>query len=159
MMFVQTAAPTGWTKSTTHDNKALRVVSGTASSGGSVAFTTAFASQGVSGVVGDTTLTTAQMPQHSHTATVTDSGHAHRIMSSTNIGINPSFNTFTKAVTQSTSLGATSGTGNNGTSLETTGISVSNANNGSSNSHNHSFTGTAINLAVQYVDVIIATKD
>ena len=25
--------------------------------------------------------------------------------------------------------------------------------------HDHTFTGTAINLAVQYVDVIIATKD
>ena len=71
MMFVQTAAPTGWTKSTTHDNKALRVVSGTAASGGSVAFTTAFASQAVSGsignttatgTVGDTALSTAHMP-------------------------------------------------------------------------------------------------
>ena len=63
MMFVQTAAPTGWTKDTTHDNKALRVVSGTASTGGSVAFTTAFAS-GLS--AGSTTLTTAQMPSHNH---------------------------------------------------------------------------------------------
>ena len=35
MLFQQTAAPTGWTKQTTHDDKALRVVSGTASSGGS----------------------------------------------------------------------------------------------------------------------------
>ena len=30
MLFQQTAAPTGWTKQTTHDNKALRVVSGVA---------------------------------------------------------------------------------------------------------------------------------
>jgi hypothetical protein len=51
MLFQQTAAPTGWTKSTTHDNKALRVVSGTASSGGTVAFTTAFASQTPTGSV------------------------------------------------------------------------------------------------------------
>lgn len=65
MLFVQTAAPTGWTKSTAHNNKALRVVSGTASSGGSVAFTTAFAS-GLS--AGATTLSTAQMPSHSHTS-------------------------------------------------------------------------------------------
>ena len=56
MLFVQTAAPTGWTKSTTHNNKALRIVSGTASSGGSVNFTTAFSSQDVAGTVGDTTL-------------------------------------------------------------------------------------------------------
>jgi hypothetical protein len=59
MLFIQTAAPTGWTKSTTHDNKALRIVSGTASSGGSVAFTTAFASQAVTGSVAATAAATA----------------------------------------------------------------------------------------------------
>lgn len=42
MLFQQTSAPTGWTKQTTHNDKALRVVSGTASSGGSVAFSTLF---------------------------------------------------------------------------------------------------------------------
>jgi hypothetical protein len=30
---------------------------------------------------------------------------------------------------------------------------------GSGDTHTHTFTGTAINLAVQYVDTIIATKD
>jgi hypothetical protein len=64
MLFQQTSAPTGWTKQTTHDNKALRVVSGTAGSGGSVAFTTAFAS-GLN--AGATTLSTSQIPSHSHT--------------------------------------------------------------------------------------------
>lgn len=63
MLFQQTAAPTGWTKQTTHNDKALRVVSGTASSGGSVAFTTAFAS-GLN--AGATTLSTSQIPAHSH---------------------------------------------------------------------------------------------
>lgn len=63
MLFVQTAAPTGWTKSTSHDNKALRVVSGTAGSGGSVSFTTAFSS-GLS--AGATTLSTSQIPSHTH---------------------------------------------------------------------------------------------
>lgn len=66
MLFAQTAAPTGWTKSTTHNDKALRVVSGTASSGGSVGFTTAFAS-GLS--AGATTLATTQIPAHTHTYT------------------------------------------------------------------------------------------
>lgn len=63
MLFAQTSAPTGWVKDTTHDNKALRVVSGTAGSGGTVAFTTAFASQNVGG----TALTQAQLPAHTHT--------------------------------------------------------------------------------------------
>jgi len=75
MLFQQTAAPTGWTKQTTHNNKALRVVSATASSGGSVAFTTAFASQtptgsvtitSVTGSAGSTTLSTPQIPSHTH---------------------------------------------------------------------------------------------
>lgn len=135
MLFAQTSAPTGWTKSTTHDNKALRVVSGAASSGGSVAFTTAFASQtpsgsvSVSGTVGSTTLSTAQIPSHSHSGGLTSGSSI------------PSGQPCT-----STDSGNTGSTGGGG-------------------SHNHSFSGsgsfsgTAINLAVQYVDVIIATKD
>ena len=62
MLFVQTAAPTGWTKSTTHDNKAVRVVSGSVTTGGTQAFTAV-----LNGTVGATTLTTAQMPSHTHT--------------------------------------------------------------------------------------------
>jgi hypothetical protein len=134
MMFVQTAAPTGWTKSTTHDNKALRVVSGTVSTGGSVAFTTAFASQSVAGTVGSTTLTTAQIPSHNHTTTNNNS-YAGNVASDS---------TFAYARADK-NLAA--------------GTTFSTAANGSSGSHNHTFAGTAINLAVSYVDVIIATKD
>jgi len=65
LIFGQTSAPTGWTKDTTNfNNSALRVVTGAASSGGSVDFTTAFAS-GLS--AGATTLTTTQIPSHTHT--------------------------------------------------------------------------------------------
>jgi len=43
MVFFQTAAPTGWTKSTSHNDKALRVVSGDGGgSGGSTGFSSAF---------------------------------------------------------------------------------------------------------------------
>jgi hypothetical protein len=128
ILFAQTSAPTGWTKSTTHNDKALRVVSGTASSGGSVAFSTAFASQGVSGTVGNTTISTNEMPSHTHVLRQGPGyagGPAGRPV--TDAGTN----------TQNMNSGATGGGG----------------------AHNHSFSGTAINLAVQYVDVIIATKD
>jgi hypothetical protein len=65
LIFAQTAAPTGWTKDTTnYNNHALRVVTGAASTGGSVDFTTAFASGLSDSAV---TLSTAQMPSHSHT--------------------------------------------------------------------------------------------
>jgi hypothetical protein len=42
MLFQQSTAPLGWTKSTTHDNKALRIVSGTTGSGGTNTFSSAF---------------------------------------------------------------------------------------------------------------------
>jgi hypothetical protein len=135
MLFVQTAAPTGWTKSTTHNNKALRVVSGTASSGGTVAFTTAFASKSVSGTVNNTTLTTSQMPSHTHSqyriASLSGGGYGYQAWCN---------GPFTWPNGAATALSSTQATGG-GTA------------------HNHSFSGTAINLAVQYVDVIIASKD
>jgi hypothetical protein len=161
MLFIQTAAPTGWTKSTTHNNKALRIVSGTASSGGSVAFTTAFASQSVAGTVNSTTATnqnttatgtvdattlaTTQIPSHTHVQRTTS-------------GLSPS--------------GFFAGGNNNGPAANTP-VSTAATGGGSSHTHGftgtahthtqdahtHTFTGTAINLAVQYVDAIIATKD
>jgi hypothetical protein len=126
MLFAQANAPTGWTKSTTHNNKALRVVSGAGGgSGGSVAFTSAFASQAVIGTVGGTSLTIAQMPAHAHTYSVP-----------------------TGALVQSGvgGAGATVAGGNTGST-------------GSGDPHSHPFSGTAIDLAVQYVDVIIAVKN
>lgn len=42
-LWQQTSAPLGWTKDTSHNDKVLRLTSGTAGSGGSVAFSTLFA--------------------------------------------------------------------------------------------------------------------
>ena len=120
MLFQQTSAPTGWTKQTTHDNKALRVVSGSASSGGSVAFTTAFAN----GSTGATTLTTAQIPSHSHSLSANNAdntGQTPRPGANRNNAVN---------FTPSTDTA------------------------GSGGSHDHS-----LSLAVQYVDLIIASKN
>jgi hypothetical protein len=140
LLFQQTSAPTGWTKDVSHDNKALRVVSGTASSGGSVAFTTAFSSQGVSGTVGNTTLTTSQIPNHNHGRGVITTG---------GVANNP-------GIYIGSGAGAVFYT-NGGSGF--TGDGYGTDYTGGGGSHNHSFTGTAINLAVQYVDVIIAAKD
>lgn len=60
MLFQQTAAPVGWTKVTTYDNTALRVVSGAVGSGGTVDFTAAF----VNGNTGSHVLTLAEIPAH-----------------------------------------------------------------------------------------------
>ena len=63
MLFIQAAAPTGWTKITTHNDKALRIVSGTGGgSGGSIAFSTAFARTATDNF----TITTTTIPPHAH---------------------------------------------------------------------------------------------
>lgn len=166
LLFQQTTAPTGWTKDTTHNNKALRVVSGSVSSGGSVAFTTAFASQAVSGTVGSTTLTAAMMPSHTHTFSGSTGGagnHTHSISQVWNNGSSPGGATGEFAYTwNGGSPGGTGGlsqlfTSNPGDHAH--GYSGTTSSAGSSSGHDHTFTGTAINLAVQYVDIIIATKD
>lgn len=154
ILFQQTSAPTGWTKDTTHNNKALRVVSGAASSGGTVAFTTAFASQAVSGSVGTsgaTTLTTAQMPAHGHEVTI-NSFAGDLGFTAGNGGGDGSWYGFSDAADGPNHQGNPYG-GNSGAYARSTG---------GGGSHTHSggtFTGTAIDLAVQYVDIIIATKD
>lgn len=126
MLFVQSTAPTGWTKSVTHNNKALRVVSGTVGTGGSVAFTTAFSSQSISGTVDPHTLTIDEIPAHTHSYTV---GGNTLVKSGTDSAFGASFST--------SSTGSTGG----------------------AQGHSHTFSSTSINLAVQYVDVIIAVKD
>ena len=64
LLFQQTAAPTGWTKDTTHDDKAIRVVSGTASNGGIDSFSTTF---GAGKTTASHTLSTPQIASHAHT--------------------------------------------------------------------------------------------
>jgi len=146
MLFGQTAAPTGFTKLTNLDNYALRVVSGTASTGGSVAFTTAFASQtptgsvsitAVAGSAGATTLTTPQIPAHSHVI----NQYSGDAQPTTRVGF-----------AFPNDLSGTSSTNN-------TGGGGSHTHPFSFSSGSGTFTGNAINLAVQYVDVIRATKD
>ena len=146
MLFIQTAAPTGWVKDTTHDNKALRIVSGAAGSGGSVGFTSAFASQTVSGTtsstaadgtVGGTALTINQIPSHTHNSQYDDRTPSGIDYSGSN---------------EIAGVGTTR-------TYPTTAT-------GGGQAHDHSFTGSAhshsysssVNLAVQYVDAIIATK-
>ena len=71
MIFQQTSAPTGWTKVTSGvNNEALRVVTGSVGSGGSLGFTNVFNSTVTTsnGSVSNHTLTEAQIPSHYHFA-------------------------------------------------------------------------------------------
>jgi hypothetical protein len=131
MLFVQTSAPTGWTKSTTHDNKALRIVSGAASSGGTTGFTSVFTAR---------TITTSNMPAHTHG--VTDPGHTHTFSSRGDDGVGGVIGY--GVVGYNADIGAGAG----GMASAVTGITINSAG-----------SGTAMDFAVQYVDVIIATKD
>ena len=150
MLFQQTSAPTGWTKQTTHDNKSLRVVSGSTSSGGSVGFSSVFASN-LS--VGSTTLTTTQMPAHNHSGS-TDTAGAHQH------GLWRSNATYSGGGADMPICDPNSGDTGNSYSDVWMGsagshshvLSINNA--GSGGSHTHS-----LNLDLQYVDVIFATKD
>lgn len=131
MIFAQTNAPTGWTKSGAHNNKALRVVNGTASSGGSVGFTTAF---NTTYTTDGTALTVAQMPAHYHGAGIAQSSPDTLAMVYGNI----------PASTPS----SYSEDGNDGRIQPITQTI------GGSEAHNHT-----LNFDVAYVDVILASKD
>jgi hypothetical protein len=141
-VFYQASAPTGWTKSTTHDDKALRVVSGTGGgSGGTVGFSAAFPNSlksisstfPITGTVGATTIDTTTIPNHSH-------GNGG------SIGLSPGGGD------------VAAGGGWSRNSPGTGGISGFTG----GGSHAHPWSGTAtfsssIDVRCQYIDVIIAS--
>lgn len=137
--FFQASAPTAWTKLTTNDNAAIRVVSGTGGgTGGSVNFNTAFASQTPAGSisvsggsVGNYTLSTSEIPSHTHGI-----GYTAPVA-----GANGSF----------------FGAANNAFQSAATGGGAAHGHSFSAPSA--SFSGTAINLAVKYLDNIMCSKD
>jgi len=134
----QTSAPTGYTKvsDAAYNDAALRMVTGSVTpTGGSVAFTTAFTSQTPAGTVGGTALTTAQLPSHNHNL-----GSTYRFLTSP--------------------YSDTGMIDDNGAQRGmTSGDIINTSSTGSGDTHTHTFTGTAINLAVKYVDVCLFTKD
>ena len=141
MIFNQTAAPTGWTKVTSANDVALRLVSGTVGTGGSVAFETAFASQ-------TPTISTPTITMSNDPVTLGETqipGHKHGTYGATGASAGPNNTTTTGAgyvefvYTQSGTIGQPH----------------THANTASSSAP----TSSAINLDVSYVDVIIATKD
>ena len=154
MLFQQSSAPTGWTKGTAHDNKALRVVTGSASSGGSNTFAAAFNNnQTVSGTTSSTsvtitgstaahTLTISEMPAHTHTeGGIQEFGTTSSTSTGTrNTGNSSPGNQF-----------ETQSTGGGGSHSHDVGTLAG-------GSHTHTFSDT-FNLDVQYVDLIICSKD
>lgn len=129
MIFGQTAAPLNWTKLVDQNDTALRVVSGTASSGGTVAFSTLF----------DAAIT--NLAAHTHTGTTSsDGGHTHTVpyaLQALNGG---------GAILHTIDGASTIDTGSAGAHSHT----LTNDSAGS---------GGTTTFAVKYVDVIRASKD
>lgn len=143
MLFRQTAAPVGWTKDTTYTDAALRLTSGTISQQDTAGkkFSDIFASR---------TITTAMLPSHTHTFSATSGGaggHSHTVLiytggDSLSHGDN----------------GRAAGAGVGGSASITTS-SVGN--------HTHSVSGTtaaagsgsAFPFDVNFVDIILATRN
>ena len=149
LTFYQASAPTGWTQVTTHNDKALRVVSGTgAGSGGTIAFSSAFPSVAtpVSATVpvtitglagGPTTLDATMIPAHAHPV---NAGGSFYVAATP--GPTPAF-TGSLTVAPGTTTGPTGG--------------------GLGHAHPATYTSasgpfsTTIDLRVQFVDMIICT--
>lgn len=156
-VFYQAAAPTGWSKVTSHNDKALRLVNGTGggfgfggtSGAGGNSFTTVFPSStsslsvsfsttaSVTGTVGPHTLTVGQIPDHTHNS----------------------------------NLGGTASASGGGSSFRVPGSNATggvNSPGGIGGSHNHPFSGQCsftatgsgnIDLRLQYIDVILCNFD
>jgi hypothetical protein len=169
LLFQQSTAPMGWTKDTTHDNKALRLVNGTVTTGGAVNFTTAFSSTTPttsiiqSGTVGGTALTVAQLPSHAHgvggTTNTVSNDHTHTWGGTfaTDVqgshthtpGFGTSFVQFNNA-TNGGNLSVAGGTNSNslGTGMQAAGahvhnITVGGTTSGISANHSHTFNVTS----------------
>ena len=141
-VFHQTASPTGWTKLSASgtgdddiDNICLRCVTGTITDGvgGTVAMTTALASQAVA----SHTVATNEMPSHTHDV------------------VNPIRNTYVCAPY----AGNKPCHGAYGPCVCVSGGSCSSADYALAKGGGGGHTHTAIDLAVKYVDVIVASKD
>ena len=148
MLFQQTNAPTGWTKDATHNDKSLRVVTGAAGSGGATGFSSVFGAAKVSGS------TAADLAAHVHTAgTLTaDSSGAHTHTQQGNSAAT-SLGTSGMATRDDASNTGTAGlTSSDG--AHTHAVSGSVATTGAGGGHTHT-----LSLDLNFVDVIIATKD
>lgn len=152
LVFYQAAAPTGWTQVTTHNDKALRVVSGT---GGGSGGTVGFAGIATGNASGDHTHAgpshTHTGPSHSHSLTNGSVSDATTATGSV-IGIGAAVN-YLQTYTSSGSDGSfqsktatTDAQGTGATSADGTGATA-----GQSATHTHT-------IAPQYIDVIVCQK-
>lgn len=142
LLFQQYPPPTGWTADSSYNDYALRIVTGAVSNGGAYAFSSVFTTQTPSGSVslaglsiGSTTLSTSQIPSHTHPApsdafVITGASNPSSV-----VGSNPAFS-----------------------------YQFNTGSSGGGGSHTHSisgsatFSGNAMQFGVKYVDAVIGVK-
>lgn len=135
MLFQQTAAPTGYTKLLVDNDKALRVVTGTVGSGGTKPFTTTFGA----GKTSDSyTLLAADIPAHDHGSVA---NHSHT-QSHGSLGGSGSWGLSSFLALSGTTASSAAG-GHTHTSF------------GGGGGHTHALS----NFDLQYIDLILASKD
>ena len=179
MLFQQTAAPTGWTKQTTHNDKAIRLQTGTVGTGGSVAFSTAMATPAVAGgsVSGDpgsnlsvdagnlsvsmsgnissTTLSVNQIPSHTHQNKKANANNPANTVNNDIRTQGPAINVNQLPITGATGGGGSHNHGHNLSGSMSGAPSLS----GNITSGNLAVGASTATINVQYVDFIIANKD
>jgi len=170
LLFHNSTAPTGWTKDTSINDSALRVVSGTPGSGGSAGFASALGSPSVSGSVGlsgepgsgnlstsisgnvnigSTTLSNTQMPSHDHNIET--------------FGFQGSFNSSIVGAGRNQGGGSanTDNVGGSGSHNHNAGHNLSGAISGSPDigTLSGSLSSASASINVKFQDFIIAQKD
>lgn len=181
LTFPQAAAPTGWTQSAVHNDKALRVVGGAGGggAGGSVPFTGAFTGGRVTDTLapltgypdnsttggpstntsdgpntnttGSTAISIAQMPSHTHTQTA--SGTSGGLVGA-QIGVAFGSSGATNELTLATGGGA-----GHTHDLQSHTHTLGNHTHVHSHYHQVNAHSHVLNLDVQYVNLIICSKD
>lgn len=155
LLFRQGTPPAGWLRDNVDNNKALRVTtSSTVSTGGSQAFTSAFSGSraitgSVSGTVAGRALSISQMPAHYHDGTAYYRGDGNDGSSSDPSGNASTFYHEDAGHTRKTNQDWIHG-------------GVRTESRGGGQTHDHGWSGSvsinALAMDVQYVDIIIATK-
>jgi hypothetical protein len=185
-IFREPSAPTGWTLSTGFDNRTIRIVNNNGGgSGGQRSFTDVFTSQGISGSFGDLNIPLSSA--NSSNASLTPSGSISGSMSLSGTSITDATLGFHTHQYVDWIRGPVLGLGeqnpigvfgvqinndffpamNSGAHTHSGSVSASFSGNAADHSHstsgnftcNTSFSGNAVNLSVQYVDVILCTKN
>jgi hypothetical protein len=170
MIFQQTAAPTNWTKGATHTNKALRLTTGTVSTGGTTGFTSVFTSR---------TIAQVNLPNFTLPNTLGVASHSHTQQGSFG-STTGTMNSNTSHTHSYPNAGGTTSRDNSGGTTVADGSSGTTGSTNTDHTHNFSVTisgsttaaspavtgsvtsggsGTAMDFAVQYVDVILATRN